>query len=134
MNLREPVKLSIKMRQSLTRMILWRGTGFTKTCIEFEAYFLCMLRTTTHLHIRQDSLLTASMRKILSRNNPCKAAGPDNIPGCLLKNCPEELKDVHKDIFKHLWASYFAPHASKQPQLYLYQISHLHPTKCTFIG
>ena len=29
----------------------------------------------------------------------CKAAGPDNIPGCVLKHCAEELTDVLTDIF-----------------------------------
>ncbi len=31
--------------------------------------------------------------------NPCKAAGPDNIPGQVLKDCAEQLKEVFTDIF-----------------------------------
>lgn len=35
----------------------------------------------------------------LSRINPCKFSGPDNIPGHVLKDCEEELTDVLTDIF-----------------------------------
>lgn len=44
-------------------------------------------------------LSPASVKKSLSMINPCKAAGPDNIPGRVLKDCAEELKDVLTDIF-----------------------------------
>ncbi|KAK0143163.1 hypothetical protein N1851_018714 [Merluccius polli] len=44
-------------------------------------------------------LTTAGVRKALASINPRKAAGPDNIPGCVLKNCAEQLKDVFTDIF-----------------------------------
>ncbi len=40
-----------------------------------------------------------SIRKTLSRINPRKAAGPDNIPGHVLKDCAEQLTDVLTDIF-----------------------------------
>ncbi len=39
------------------------------------------------------------VRKTLSRINPRKAAGPDNIPGRELKDCAEQLTDVLTDIF-----------------------------------
>ncbi|KAL0180344.1 hypothetical protein M9458_025786, partial [Cirrhinus mrigala] len=40
-----------------------------------------------------------SVRKTLSRVNPRKAAGPDNIPGCVLRDCAAQLTDVLTDIF-----------------------------------
>ncbi|KAK3535226.1 hypothetical protein QTP70_004775 [Hemibagrus guttatus] len=39
------------------------------------------------------------MRKTLCRVNPWKAAGPDNIPGRVLRECEEQLADVFSDIF-----------------------------------
>ncbi len=39
-------------------------------------------------------LSPADTRKTLSRINPHKAAGPDNIPGHVLKDCTEKLTDV----------------------------------------
>lgn len=50
----------------------------------------------------QDSPLmvtSADVRKVLSRTNPRKADGPDNIPGRALRVCSSELADVFADIF-----------------------------------
>ncbi|KAL0153052.1 hypothetical protein M9458_051651 [Cirrhinus mrigala] len=44
-------------------------------------------------------LSPADVRKTLSRVNPCKAAGPDNIPGRVLRDCAAQLTDVLTDIF-----------------------------------
>ncbi len=44
-------------------------------------------------------LSAADVRKTLSRINPRKAAGPDNIPGRVLKDCAAQLTDVQTDIF-----------------------------------
>ncbi len=44
-------------------------------------------------------LSAADVRKTLSRINPRKAAGPDNIPGRVLKDCAAQLMDVLTDIF-----------------------------------
>ncbi len=44
-------------------------------------------------------LSAADVRKTLSRINPWKAAGPDNIPGHVLKDCAAQLTDVLTDIF-----------------------------------
>ncbi len=44
-------------------------------------------------------LTPADVRKTLSRINPRKAAGPDNIPGRVLKDCAAQLTDVLTDIF-----------------------------------
>ncbi len=44
-------------------------------------------------------LSAADIRKTLSRINPRKAAGPDNIPGRVLKDCAAQLTDVLTDIF-----------------------------------
>lgn len=45
------------------------------------------------------SLSPASVRRSLSGICARKAAGPDNIPGRVLKACAEELTDVPTDIF-----------------------------------
>ncbi len=44
-------------------------------------------------------LSPADVKKTLSRINPRKAAGPDNIPGRVLKDCAAQLTDVLTDIF-----------------------------------
>ncbi|KAK3561274.1 hypothetical protein QTP86_030688, partial [Hemibagrus guttatus] len=44
-------------------------------------------------------LTPVKVKKTLLRINPRKAPGPDNIPGRVLKNCAEDLKDVLTDIF-----------------------------------
>lgn len=43
--------------------------------------------------------LTADSVKVFSNINPWKAAGPDNILGCVLKGCVEQLKDSFMDTF-----------------------------------
>ncbi len=42
-----------------------------------------------------------SVRRSLSRINACKAPGPDNIPGRVLRDCAVELTDVFTDIFNN---------------------------------
>lgn len=44
-------------------------------------------------------LTSDSVKRVFSKINPRKAAGPDYIPGCVLKRCAEQLKDVFTDIF-----------------------------------
>ncbi|KAL0197619.1 hypothetical protein M9458_006159, partial [Cirrhinus mrigala] len=44
-------------------------------------------------------LSPADVRKTLSGINPRKAAGPDNIPGHVLRDCAAQLMDVLTDIF-----------------------------------
>ncbi len=44
-------------------------------------------------------LSAADVRKTLSRINPRKAAGHDNIPGRVLKDCAAQLTEVLTDIF-----------------------------------
>ncbi|KAL0148403.1 hypothetical protein M9458_056303 [Cirrhinus mrigala] len=51
----------------------------------------------TLLHRNSTHLQTT--RKTLSRINPRKAAGPDNIPGRVLRECAAQLTDVLTDIF-----------------------------------
>ncbi|PJG57305.1 hypothetical protein, partial [Aeromonas cavernicola] len=41
----------------------------------------------------------ADVRKTLCRVNPRKAAGPDNIPGRVLRGCADQLAEVLTDIF-----------------------------------
>ncbi len=45
------------------------------------------------------SVSTADVRRILLRVNMSKAAGPDNIPGCVLRTSANQLVDVITDIF-----------------------------------
>ncbi|KAI4902346.1 hypothetical protein NFI96_004702, partial [Prochilodus magdalenae] len=44
-------------------------------------------------------LTAADVRKTLRRVNPQKAAGPDNIPASVLRECADQLTDVFNDIF-----------------------------------
>ncbi|KAK3555576.1 hypothetical protein QTP86_022017 [Hemibagrus guttatus] len=44
-------------------------------------------------------LSTADVRRTLCRVNPRKSAGPDNIPGRVLRECAEQLADVFTDLF-----------------------------------
>ena len=44
-------------------------------------------------------LTMAEVTKTLHRVNPCKAAGPDNVPMTVLKGCADQLADVLMDIF-----------------------------------
>ncbi len=39
-------------------------------------------------------LTVDSIKRVFTKINPRKAAGPDHIPGCVLKGCAEQLKDV----------------------------------------
>ncbi len=54
---------------------------------------------TAHTSQRPGAQSAADVRKTLSRINPRKAAGPDNIPGRVLKDCAAQLTDVLTDIF-----------------------------------
>uniref|UniRef100_A0A3B3H7K8 Reverse transcriptase domain-containing protein n=1 Tax=Oryzias latipes TaxID=8090 RepID=A0A3B3H7K8_ORYLA len=45
------------------------------------------------------SVTPAEVRRTLQRINPHKAAGPDNIPGRVLKDCAHQLTEVLTDIF-----------------------------------
>ncbi|KAK1806279.1 hypothetical protein P4O66_000148 [Electrophorus voltai] len=44
-------------------------------------------------------LMAADVRRTLHGVNPRKAAGPDNIPGHVLRECADQLADVLTDIF-----------------------------------
>ncbi|KAK3511415.1 hypothetical protein QTP70_007327 [Hemibagrus guttatus] len=54
-------------------------------------------------------LSTADVRKTLCRVNPRKAAGPDNIPGRVLRECAKQLADVFTDIFNISLSSAVVP-------------------------
>ncbi len=45
------------------------------------------------------TLSPENVRRSLSRINACKAPGPDNTPGRVLRDCAVELTDVFTDIF-----------------------------------
>ncbi|KAK3543634.1 hypothetical protein QTP70_025993 [Hemibagrus guttatus] len=46
-------------------------------------------------------LTRANVRTTLCRVNPPKAAGPDNMPGRVLRECAEQPADVFTDIFNN---------------------------------
>ncbi|KAK3539377.1 hypothetical protein QTP70_003864 [Hemibagrus guttatus] len=54
-------------------------------------------------------LSTADVRRTLCRVNPQKFAGPDNIPGRVLRECAEQLADVFTDIFNISLSSSIVP-------------------------
>ncbi|KAK3574928.1 hypothetical protein QTP86_019810, partial [Hemibagrus guttatus] len=54
-------------------------------------------------------LSTADMKRTLCRVNPQKSAGPDNIPGTVLRECAEQLADVFTDIFNISLSSVIVP-------------------------
>ncbi|KAK3517104.1 hypothetical protein QTP86_004038 [Hemibagrus guttatus] len=64
-------------------------------------------------------LTTADVRRTLCKVNPRKSAGPDNIPGRVVKECAEQLVNVLTDIFniflsnhhKHFQNNHHHPHA-----------------------
>uniref|UniRef100_A0A3B1IXV6 Reverse transcriptase domain-containing protein n=1 Tax=Astyanax mexicanus TaxID=7994 RepID=A0A3B1IXV6_ASTMX len=66
----------------------------------FEAQNNTMARKTMPKPYEQVLCLTAvDVRNTLRRVNPRKAAGPDNIPGRVLRECADQLTDVLTDIF-----------------------------------
>ncbi|KAK3515250.1 hypothetical protein QTP70_012923, partial [Hemibagrus guttatus] len=70
-------------------------------CTQFEAQNNIVARKTT--------LSTADVRRTLCRVNPRKSAGPDNIPGRVLRECAEQLADVFTDIFNISLSSAVVP-------------------------
>ncbi|KAK3549671.1 hypothetical protein QTP86_006541 [Hemibagrus guttatus] len=54
-------------------------------------------------------LSTADVRITLCRVNPRMSAGPDNIPGRVLRECAEQLADVSSDIFNISLSSAIVP-------------------------
>ncbi|XP_049331041.1 probable RNA-directed DNA polymerase from transposon BS [Astyanax mexicanus] len=66
----------------------------------FEAQNNTLLRKTMPKPDEQVLCLTAvDVRNTLRRVNPRKAAGPDSIPGRVLRECADQLTDVLTDIF-----------------------------------
>ncbi|KAK3553565.1 hypothetical protein QTP70_004562 [Hemibagrus guttatus] len=62
-------------------------------------------------------LTTADVRKTLSGVNPQRSAGPDNIPGRVLRECAEQLADVSTDIFNISLSSAVIPTCLKTTTL-----------------
>ena len=54
-------------------------------------------------------LSTAEVRKTLLRVNPRKAAGPDGIPGRVLRECADQLTNVLTDVFNISLATTVVP-------------------------
>ncbi|KAK3563208.1 hypothetical protein QTP86_018266, partial [Hemibagrus guttatus] len=76
----------------------------------FEAQNDVMARKTIpHPEDQVLCLTTADVRNTLCRVNPRKAAGPDNIPGRVLRECAEQLADVFTDIFNISLSSTIVP-------------------------
>ncbi|KAK3565327.1 hypothetical protein QTP86_005494 [Hemibagrus guttatus] len=66
----------------------------------FEAQNSVAARKTIPLPNTQVLCLSvADMKRTLCQINPRKSAGPDNIPGRVLRECEEQLADVFTDIF-----------------------------------
>ncbi|KAK3562661.1 hypothetical protein QTP86_004085 [Hemibagrus guttatus] len=55
------------------------------------------------------SFSKADIKRTLCRVNPRKSAGPDSIPGRVLKECAEQLADVFTDIFNISLCSTIVP-------------------------
>ncbi|KAF7691456.1 hypothetical protein HF521_011753, partial [Silurus meridionalis] len=55
------------------------------------------------------SYCSSLVEKTLCRVNPRKSAGPDNIPGRVLRECAEQLADVLTDIFNISLSSNVVP-------------------------
>ncbi|KAK3509531.1 hypothetical protein QTP70_000540 [Hemibagrus guttatus] len=64
-------------------------------------------------------LSTADVRRTLCRVNPRKSAGPDNIPGRVLRECAEHLADVFTDIFNISLSSAVVPACLKTTTIVL---------------
>ncbi|KAK3573093.1 hypothetical protein QTP86_013014 [Hemibagrus guttatus] len=54
-------------------------------------------------------LSTADVKRTLCRVNPRKSAGPDNVPGRVLRECAEQLVDIFTDIFNIFLSSTVVP-------------------------
>ncbi len=72
-------------------------------------------------------LSPADVRKTLSRINPRKAAGPDNIPGRVLKDCAEQLTHVLTDIFNTSLSQAVIPTCLKSTTIIPVPKNHLCP-------
>ncbi|XP_066524828.1 uncharacterized protein [Hoplias malabaricus] len=57
----------------------------------------------------RDPALCADVRKTLCRVDPRKAAGPDNIPDRVVRECADQLADVFTDIFNISLSSAVVP-------------------------
>ena len=61
------------------------------------------------------TLSPTHVRAALSRVNAQKAAGPDGVPGCILRACAVQLTEVWNHICDLSLAQVADPHASKPP-------------------
>ncbi|KAK3538654.1 hypothetical protein QTP86_010983 [Hemibagrus guttatus] len=59
-------------------------------------------------------LSTADVGRTLCRVNPRRSAGPNNIPGRVLRECAKQLTDVFTDIFNISLTSAVAPTCLKR--------------------
>ncbi|XP_055494275.1 zinc finger protein Helios isoform X8 [Leucoraja erinacea] len=80
-----------------------------------KTIFMHVLRLKIALRHSDQSLRlsTAGVKKAFASFNPHKAAGPDNIPGRVLKDCAEQLKDVFVDIFNISLSQVVVPNCLK---------------------
>ncbi len=60
-------------------------------------------------------------------------AGPDNIPGRVLRDCAVELTDVFTDIFNISLSQAVVPTCFKLPPSFQSRRSHLHPASMTTV-
>ncbi|KAK3539269.1 hypothetical protein QTP86_032717 [Hemibagrus guttatus] len=88
--------------------------------VQFEAWNDVIVRKT--IPPPEDQVLcltTADVRKTLHRVNPRKAAGPDNIPSRVLRECAEQLVDVFTNIFNISLSSAVVPRCLKTTTIIL---------------
>ena len=76
-------------------------------------------------------LTKAEVRKILQRVNLHKAAGPDDIPGSVLKDVQTNWRTFSQTSLTSPWVVPPSHHALKPPPLSLCPKSHLCPTSTT---
>ncbi|KAL0151177.1 hypothetical protein M9458_053690 [Cirrhinus mrigala] len=80
---------------------------------QFEIRTTLLHRNSTHLQTTRYSCLSpADVKKTPSRINPRKAAGADNIPGRVLRDCAAQLTDVFRHL-QHLSEPGSRPHLSQ---------------------
>ncbi|KAM4723422.1 uncharacterized protein FYW61_014177 [Anableps anableps] len=106
--------ISILLASAYRPLMTWRNTppvlGFifkcaddvtttrTVTCYPNQKPWLSA-EVRALLKARDAVFRTADVRKTLQGVNPLKAAGPDNIPGQVLRDCAHQLSEVLADIF-----------------------------------
>jgi hypothetical protein len=75
--------------------------------VELNTFYACLKASNTEAYMRVPAVLddcvithsVADMNQTFEQVNIHKAAGPDGLPGCVLKACADQLSSVFTDIF-----------------------------------